>query len=412
MGNTMNRYCTIRHLLMLASLTGLLNLVYLMFLADIKGNLELYTLRRSSSSVLRRQIASIQVDSDVKSAGPSLSYLEVLNLDLKELVQRYMASSETVAKQYDLENLQGGHQQEQKLVNRFTMPRCLPAPFLLIMVHSSPANFMDRESIRLSWGREDNPINQGSWTSPERSWKTVFLVGQTNNSKLNNLLRQEAQIHKDIVIGDFLDTYRNLSLKTLLGFQWSWRHCRPKYILKTDEDCYVNVLSLVQWLQDYHVANGSKPLYAGNIQRDMEVVRDKNHRYYVSVMDMNKHKYPPYASGGGYVFSASLLPKLLTASRQVPIIPVEDACVGLYMQYIGIKPMHNTRILPFVYCDNKEMSLNERPICQLRDPLVLHNVRDILQIQTHYNVLLMTFIPTICSYVENQSFSRHYQQSC
>lgn len=164
----MNKYCTIRHLLMLASLTGLLNLVYLMFLADIKGNLELYTLRRSSSSVLRRQIASIQVDSDIKSAGPSLSFLELLNLDLKELVQRYMASSETVAKQYDLENMQTGHQQEQKLVNHFTVPRCLPALFLLIMVHSSPVNFMDRESIRLSWGREDNPINQGSWTSRER----------------------------------------------------------------------------------------------------------------------------------------------------------------------------------------------------------------------------------------------------
>ena len=153
---------------MLASLTGLLNLVYLMFLADLKGNLELYTLRRSSSSVLRRQIASIQVDSDFKSSGTSLSYLELLNLDLKELVQRYMASSETVAKQYDLENLQGEHQQEQKLVSHFTMPRCLPTPFLLILVHSSPVNFMDRESIRLSWGREDNPINQGSWTSRER----------------------------------------------------------------------------------------------------------------------------------------------------------------------------------------------------------------------------------------------------
>lgn len=153
---------------MLASLTGILNLVYLMFLADIKGNLELYTLQRSSSSVLRRQIASIQVDSDVKSAGPSLSYLELLNLDLKDLVQRYMASSATIAKQYELDNLQGEHHQEQKIVNHFFMPRCLSAPFLLIMVHSSPVNFMDRESIRLSWGREDNPINQGSWTSPER----------------------------------------------------------------------------------------------------------------------------------------------------------------------------------------------------------------------------------------------------
>ena len=153
---------------MLASLTGILNLVYLMFIADVKGNPELYSLERSSSSILRRQIASIQVDSDVKSAGPSLSYLELLNLDLKDLVQRYMASSETVAKQYELENLQGQHHQENKVVNHFSMPSCLPAPFLLIMVHSKPVNFMDRESIRLSWGREDNPINQGSWTSLER----------------------------------------------------------------------------------------------------------------------------------------------------------------------------------------------------------------------------------------------------
>jgi len=139
-----------------------------MFLADIKGNPDLYSLQRSSSGVLRRQIASIQVDSDVKSAGPSLSYLEVLNLDLKDLVQRYMASSETIAKQYELDSLQGKHHQGQKVVNHFSTPRCVPAPFLLIMVHSRPVNFLDRESIRLSWGREDNPINQGSWTSPER----------------------------------------------------------------------------------------------------------------------------------------------------------------------------------------------------------------------------------------------------
>lgn len=259
---------------------------------------------------------------------------------------------------------------------------------------------------------ENLSFKEDSFSPSFRSWKTVFLVGKTNSSKLNNLLRQEAQVYKDIVIGDFLDTYRNLSLKTLLGLQWTSHHCKPKYILKTDDDCYVNVLSLVQWLQEYHVTNGSRPLYAGNIQRDMEVVRDKTNRYYVSVMDINRHKYPPYASGGGYVFSASLLPRLLSASQEVPIIPVEDACFGLYMQHIGIKPLHNSKILPYVFCDGAKTSLNERPICHLRDPLVLHGIRDILQIQTHYNVLLMTFLPTICSYVDNQSFSKNFQQSC
>lgn len=232
----------------------------------------------------------------------------------------------------------------------------------------------------------------------------MFLVGKSNSSRLNNLLKQEAQVYKDMVIGDFLDTFRNLSRKTLLGLQWSEKHCQAKYVLKTDDDCFVNVLSLVEWLQEYRETNGSKSLYAGNIQKEMEVVRHKQNRYYVSFMEFNQRIYPPYASGGGYVFSGSLLPKLLAASTKVPIIPVEDACFGLYMQLIGVKPLHNNRILPYVLCDNARSTLNERPICHFRKPLVVHGITDILHIQTHYNVLLMSFIPTICSYEDNQSF--------
>ena len=168
-GYRMNKFCTVRYLLMLTFLAGILNLVYLMFLADIKGNFELYT---SSSSVLRRQIASIQVDSEVKvAAGPSLSYLELLNLDLKDLVQRYISSSTTVAEQYELalDDFQGDKLPQDRLIPNSLLPHCSASPpFLMIMVHSSPVNFMDRESIRLSWGREDNPINQGSWTNSER----------------------------------------------------------------------------------------------------------------------------------------------------------------------------------------------------------------------------------------------------
>ena len=240
----------------------------------------------------------------------------------------------------------------------------------------------------------------------------MFLVGRSNGSNLNNLLQHETQIYRDIVIGDFHDSYRNLSLKTLLGVKWSLGHCQPTYILKTDEDCYVNVIALVQWLHDYHVTNGSKPLYAGKIQKGMQVVRKRSHRYYVSFKRFHWPVFPAYASGGGYVFSASLLRKILNASREVPLIPVEDACFGLYMQHIGIKPTENLRFLPFVFCDGENNRLNERPICHFRDPLVIHGIRDVLQIQTHYNVLLMTFMPTICSYVDSQSLGKNIERLC
>ena len=169
MRHKFNKLCTVRYLLMLTSLTGILNLVYLMFLADIKGNLELYISQRFSPVVVGRQIASVQVDSEPKVvAGSSLSYLELLNLELKDIVQRYMTSSSTISKHYEVNNLRDSKLPQQEYVYGSFVPRCSPTPFLLILVHSSPFNFMDRESIRLSWGREDNPINQGSWTHSGR----------------------------------------------------------------------------------------------------------------------------------------------------------------------------------------------------------------------------------------------------
>lgn len=169
MRHKFNKLCTVRYLLMLTSLTGILNLVYLMFLADIKGNVELYTSQRFSPVVVGRQIASVQVDSEPKVvAGSSLSYLELLNLELKDIVQRYMTSSSTISKHYEVNNLRDSKLPQQEYVYGSFVPRCSPTPFLLILVHSSPFNFMDRESIRLSWGREDNPINQGSWTHSGR----------------------------------------------------------------------------------------------------------------------------------------------------------------------------------------------------------------------------------------------------
>ena len=50
-------------------------------------------------------------------------------------------------------------------------PDCNPAPFLLIQIHSSPANVMERQAIRISWGRPENRINKAN------GWKQVGMSG-------------------------------------------------------------------------------------------------------------------------------------------------------------------------------------------------------------------------------------------
>lgn len=94
-------------------------------------------------------------------------------------------------------------------------------------------------------------------------------------------------------------------------------------------------------------------------------------------MDINRYMYLFYVLGGGYVFSVIFLLRFLIVFWKVFMILIEDVCVGLYMRYIGIRLVYDIRILLFVFCDRKEIRLNERFICYLWDFFVLYGVRDI-----------------------------------
>ena len=56
-------------------------------------------------------------------------------------------------------------------------------------------------------------------------------------------------VYKDILRLDYQDTYENLTNKTVLTLRWIAEKCEPKYVLKTDDDCFVNILVLSTWLQ-------------------------------------------------------------------------------------------------------------------------------------------------------------------
>ena len=230
------------------------------------------------------------------------------------------------------------------------------------------------------------------------SWQTVFVIGKSLNSTVNRLVQNEAREYGDVILGDFLDSYRNLSLKMLTGLQWANAFCPSKYVLKTDDDCYVNTYSLIEWLREYHTNQSWRDLYVGRVQVGMGVVRDKTKRHFVSKEDHRLPTFRPYVSGGGYVFTASLLPRLLEASRSMARISVDDALFGRYMRHIGVEPTHSDRFLPFIYCQLPPNGFFDAQIsaCYFQKALVLHDVRDIEHIRMHYNVLLVNFIPTMC----------------
>ena len=52
---------------------------------------------------------------------------------------------------------------------------CKQAPFLLIQIHSKPANFKERAAIRMSWGRQENSINKAVSTGTQHTSRLVTV---------------------------------------------------------------------------------------------------------------------------------------------------------------------------------------------------------------------------------------------
>ncbi|XP_004617782.2 beta-1,3-galactosyltransferase 4 [Sorex araneus] len=241
-------------------------------------------------------------------------------------------------------------------------------PFLLILVCSALHNLNQRNAIRASWGGLRQARGLGV--------RTLFLLGQPGPGHppgaSQEELQQEAAARGDILQAAFVDTYRNLTLKTLSGLTWADRHCpAARYILKTDDDVFVNVPELVSELarrggRGEHRETGPEPLaeergrgeqptagappvpllYLGRVHWRVYPSRAAGSKHLVAEEQWppTRGAFPPYASGTGYVLSASALQLVLTMASQVPALPLEDVFIGVSASRGGLTPTHCVRL--------------------------------------------------------------------
>ncbi|NXS01802.1 B3GT4 galactosyltransferase, partial [Oxylabes madagascariensis] len=90
----------------------------------------------------------------------------------------------------------------------------------------------------------------------------------------------ESRQHGDILLGDFADTYGNLSRKTLLLLRWARACCqRAPFLLKADDDVFVNVPAVATFL----TARPGLParLYLGRVHWGVAPNRDPRSRHHV-----------------------------------------------------------------------------------------------------------------------------------
>ena len=195
---------------------------------------------------------------------------------------------------------------------------------LVVLVSTHALHTGRRKLIRYYWG------NHSRWTTPFQ-WKVIFVTGFFSSFQKIQL-HAEADTYKDTLIESVEEDFYTLSFKVMLGLKWVQANLKYDFLLKCDDDVFVNIDRLMRLLLT------TRDQYFGPKMEFQPVEREG--RYGVSVEEHPSPIYDPFCSGGGFVLSH------LTVSRMIPFfnwvnpLKIDDAYIGKIVTKAGIKAIH------------------------------------------------------------------------
>ncbi|KAG9337152.1 hypothetical protein JZ751_029743 [Albula glossodonta] len=225
-------------------------------------------------------------------------------------------------------------------------PEDSDAVFLLLVIKTLPWNYNQREVLRRTWAAER--VENGA------SIRRVFLAGTVGapgdeaRRHTDELLATENRRYSDILQWDFHDSFFNLTLKQLLFLEWMRERCpQARYILNGDEDVFANTDNIIRYLQaeDNPRHGGEKHLYVGQVLQNTKPVRWTKSKYYIPPQVYEADVFPPYCTGGGFLISGYSAQVMYNMSFVVPVIPIDDAYLGMCLEKAGVKPRHHVGVL-------------------------------------------------------------------
>ncbi|CAL8403704.1 unnamed protein product [Boreogadus saida] len=204
-------------------------------------------------------------------------------------------------------------------------------PFVVLIVPVGPENTAHRINIRNTWGNQT--------LVQDKVVSLFFLLGHPssagNAAKIQQQVMEESKEYGDLLQSDFLDCYKNLTIKTMVMMEWLQTYCtNATYAMKIDSDMFLNVPNLISMLSTAKKEN----YLTGLVAHGAAVLRSKSTKWYLPPSVYPESQYPPYALGLGYVLSLDLPKKIVEASRHVRPVYIEDVYVGLCMRHLQIVP--------------------------------------------------------------------------
>ena len=122
------------------------------------------------------------------------------------------------------------------------MPRdCKHFQPISVYILSSVNSYERRQLLRETWISDVIAFNISVY----------FAIALTNNQTDEQLIREESEKYGDLIQFGFIDSYYNLTLKSVSILRWSQNYCKTEYFLKSDDDIIVNIDLLLKNLNTF-----------------------------------------------------------------------------------------------------------------------------------------------------------------
>ncbi|KAJ8920912.1 hypothetical protein NQ315_015705 [Exocentrus adspersus] len=283
----------------------------------------------------------------------------------------------------------------------------LKNPELVILILSATNNLGKRDTIRETWLK----LHRETYDNSKFKIAHYFVIGSLGLTADQLLhLSSEQSTYNDILILPVHDTYKTLTEKIKKSFIWLNDQLDYglgfKYILKCDDDSFINLSYLPQ-----EIINIEKNYISSDITYPFQPTSERGNRYLSSNAQVNNKKlkghhlslywgyfsgnakikttgkwaetdwiasdrYIPYALGGGYVLSKNLVTYIAKNANNLRSFNSEDISVGFWLA-----PVNNVLRVHDIRFDTEWVSRGCR-----NNSLVIHNIsqREMRELYNHY----------------------------
>ncbi|KAK2725887.1 hypothetical protein QYM36_000380 [Artemia franciscana] len=183
----------------------------------------------------------------------------------------------------------------------------------VVAIHSASDNIRARLAIRNTWG------NLSDLHVP-----VIFFIGLSISKTVNDDLIDEFKAYQDLVLGNFIDTYRNLTWKHLMLLNWTKKFCpTAKYVLKFDDDILADVRAMTSYLDRL---DNNTSIICSIVSKAM-VQRGARSKWCVPKQEYCNGTYPLYCNGFAVAYPMQSIPSLLNLSKEADYFWIDDVFV-------------------------------------------------------------------------------------